>query len=282
VRRWIFRIPELPERMRPLVHSTPGISCFVPAGPGVAVEAGYRHPVDLRACPVFDAAGIVLLRGGPNEPWVVEHLPPMGPLSAFARIEMRTEADDASVAVRTMPAEAVRVPLRMSASIAPRRNVTATWVAPAQAPLFRRLAYALPRATIASSRVATTPRGLFVLSKEGIEAIPLGTFFVEIHRNLFLPAGYDVTPAVAPEVLASALGVSPTQVLFIGPDARGWAIEERAFVPLETALIEAPPSQPLDARSVEDTLSEVPIDLLVTRVGSLPTADADTPRPKEE
>ena len=72
VRRWIFRIPELPERMRPLMHATPGITCFVPAGPGVAVEAGHRHPVELRACPVFDPAGLVLVRGDGDEPWTLE------------------------------------------------------------------------------------------------------------------------------------------------------------------------------------------------------------------
>jgi hypothetical protein len=277
VRRWIMRIPELPERMRPLVHSTPGISCFVPAGQGVAVEAGYRHPVDLRACPVFDAAGLVLMRGRADEPWVIEHLPPMGPLSAFARVEMRTEGEEASVARRTMPADTVRVPLRVTPSIAPRRNVTATWVAPAQASLLRRLAYALPRATIARSRLATTPRGLFVLSRDGIEAIPLGMFFVEIDKNLFVPAGYDVTPAVAPGMLASALNVAPSHVVFIGTDARGLAIEERAFVPLETALIEAPSWEPLAAKSIEDALFEVPIDLKVTPVGSLPNDDTDRP-----
>ena len=61
VRRWILRIPELPGRMRPLMHATPGVTCFVPVGPGVAVEAGYRHPVELRACPVFDPGGLVLV-----------------------------------------------------------------------------------------------------------------------------------------------------------------------------------------------------------------------------
>ncbi len=83
VRRWIFRIPELPDRMRGLVHATPGITAFVPVGPGVAVEAGYRHPVELRACPVFDPAGLVLVRGRGDEPWALEKLPPMGARCAF-------------------------------------------------------------------------------------------------------------------------------------------------------------------------------------------------------
>ena len=86
VRRWVIRVPDLPDRMRPLLHATPGITCFVPTGPGVAVEAGFRHPIDLRACPLFDPAGLVLLRGRADEPWTIERLPPMGALSfAVAR-----------------------------------------------------------------------------------------------------------------------------------------------------------------------------------------------------
>ena len=57
VRRCIMRITELPKRMRPLMAKTPGLTTFLPAGPGVAVEMGYRHPVALRACPVFDPNG---------------------------------------------------------------------------------------------------------------------------------------------------------------------------------------------------------------------------------
>ena len=277
VRRWIIRIPHLPERMRQLVHSTPGITCFLPAGQGVAVEAGFRHPVDLRACPVFGAAGLVLLRGRGNEPWVIERLAPAGPLSAFARIELRSEGAEASVARQTLPAEAVRVPLRVTPSIAAPRHVTATWIALEQAPLLRRLAYALPQATLTQSHIAMTSRGLFLLSRAGIEAIPLGMFFAEFHPNIFVAAGYDLTPAVAPEVLAAALDKAPSQVLFVRPDAGGLLIEEQAFVPLATALIQAPSWEPVDARSVEDVLSEAAIDLKVTPVGSLPSDDLDAP-----
>ena len=114
----------------------------------------------------------------------------------------------------------------MAPSTAPWRNVTATWIEPAQVPLLRRLAYALPHATIAQARMAMTTRGAFVRSSAGIEAIPLGTFFVEVHPNLYVPAGHEVTPAVAPDVLSRALGAPAGQVLFLGTDARAVAVEE--------------------------------------------------------
>jgi hypothetical protein len=277
VRRWIFRLPELPVRMRSLMHQTPGITCFVPAGPGVAVEAGYRHPVELRACPVFDPAGLVLVRGGGGEPWTLARLPPMGALSAFARVEMRTAGPEASAALAASQPDVVRVPLRMTPSTAPWKKVTATWIEPAQVPLLRRLAYALPQSTIAQARMAVTSRGAFVRSSAGIEAIPLGTFFTEVHPNLYVPAGHEVTPAVAPDVLARALGAPAGQVLFLGTDARAVSIEERAFAPMETALLEAPPWEPLVAEALDRVLEEATLDLVVTPIGLLPLRGVDAP-----
>ncbi|MDP8999595.1 MAG: hypothetical protein M3O46_05730 [Myxococcota bacterium] len=274
-RRWVIRIPDLPVRMRPLLQSTPGIGCFVPSGQGVAVEAGYRHPLELRACPVFNAGGLVLVRGRGDEPWIIDRLPPMGPLSSFAPTEMRTAAREGSVATRVLEADALRVPLQMVRSIAPWRRVTATWVPPDQIPLLRRLAYALPRAAVASCRVATTSHGAFLRFHAGVDAVPLGTYFVEVHPNLYLPAGYELSPAIAPEVLARSLEASASQVFFIGTDARAWAIEERAFIPLETALIDAHPWEPAIAENIVRTLKEAAIELKVSTVGLLPTVGAE-------
>src|SRR5262249_53361435 len=99
-RRYGLRIPDLPPRTRGLVPGTPGITAFAPAGPGVAVEPGHRHPVSLRACPVFDPAGLVLIRGRGEEPWVLDRIPPLGDLRAFARVQLRGE-DAAIAAVAT-------------------------------------------------------------------------------------------------------------------------------------------------------------------------------------
>lgn len=264
VRRYIMRVPELPKRMRPLMARTPGLTTFLPAGPGVAVEMGYRHPVALRACPVFDPNGLVLLRGRGDEPWTLDKTPQMGDLRAFARVELRSETGaDALKANATSMPDPVRVPLRVVPSPAPWRNVTATWIRSEQISLLRRIAYALPHQTILRTQVALTQKGAFLRSSHGIEAVPLGMFFVEIHPNLFIPAGYDVTPAVAPEVLYRALGASASQVLFIDPGARAIAVEESAFSPLETALLEAQAWEPLVADAIQRALEEAPVDLKI-------------------
>ena len=276
VRRYVLRVADLPKRMHPLMKGTPGITTFLPVGPGVAVEIGYRHPVHLRACPVFDPNGLVLLRGRGDEPWTLDRMPQLGDLRAFARVELRATGSE-STATSTGAPPAVRVPLRIMPSSAPWKNVTATWVPPQELPLLRRMAYALPRQTIARTQIAVTSRGAFVRCPSGVEAIPLGTFFVEIHPGLYIPAGYDVTPAVSPEVLFRALGSPTEKALFVTPQATSFAVDQSAFVPMEVSLLEAKPWEPIVAESIDKALDEKPIELKLEGLGVFPLGQAEPP-----
>jgi hypothetical protein len=280
VQRYVMRIPELPKRMHDLMRRTPGITTFLPVGPGVAAEAGYRHPVALRACPVFDPHGLVFLRGKGEEPWALEKVPQMGDLRAFAHVELLSEAARGiAVASKATAPQVVRVPLRVMPSSAPFRNVTATWIAPDKVSMFRRLAYALPHRSLANTTVAMTERGAFLRCPEGVEAIPIGTFFFEVHPGLYVPAGYEVTPAVAPDVLYRALGASPSHMLFVTTEARALAIEASAFVPIETAILEAPRFDPVVAEAIEAALATAPIELKLTPIGAFPLRGAEPPEP---
>jgi hypothetical protein len=281
VRRYLMRIPELPARMRPLMNGTPGITTLLPVSPGACVEIGFRHPVNLRACPVFDPAGMVLIRGRGDEPLVLEKMPQMGDLRAFARVELRETSTEAkAMAGGNSRPEPVRVPLRVMPSSAPWKNVTAAWLKPEEIPLLRRIAYVLPRQTVTRTTIAITSRGAFVRCPTGIEAIPLGTFFVELHPGLFVPAGYEVTPAVSPDVLFQALGAPGGQVLFITPEARAVAVSEDAFVPLETSLLEAKHWEPIVAEAIEKALEEKPLDLRLEPLGLFPMGQAEPPPTK--
>jgi hypothetical protein len=285
IRRYVFRIPELPDRMRPLIHRTPGITAFLPAGPGIAVEVGFRHPVNLRACPVFDPNGLVLVRGKGAEPWSLPKVPPLGDLRAFARVELRGEDSRVlSVASGAAAPPEIRITLRLVPSLAPWRGVTASWIDREKLPLLRRLSYALPRATIARTTIAVTESGVFLRSPAGIEAIPLGTFFVEVHPALFVPAGYEVLPSVAPDVLYRALGSPAGKVLFIAAAGRTLGVSEEAFVPLETAILEAPSWEPAIALEIERTLEQASIELEPGPLGLFPLAGVQPPAddaPKE-
>jgi hypothetical protein len=276
-RRTIVRIPELPPRLKGLVRETPGITTFVPAGPGIAVQIGHRHPVSLRACPVFDPNGLILVRGGGADPWALERLPPLGDLRSFAHVELRGhETSLLSTAARASAPAAVKIPLRILPSQAPWRSVTATLVAKEQLPLLRRLAYALPRATIQRTTIAITDRGVILRSAAGIEAIPLGTFYVEVHPSLYLPAGFEVMPAVAPDVLHRALGAPEGRVVFLRAEGGALAIEESAFAPLEDALLDAPAWEPAAAQEIERALDEA-IELRPGPLGLLPLVGTGAP-----
>jgi len=285
VRRYIVRVPELPPRMRSSMRTTPGLTTFLPAGPGVAVEIGYRHPVQLRACPVFDAGGLVLLRGRGDEPWTLPRLPAMGDVRAFARVELRGDSERAaSVVTAVRDPDAVRVPLRLAPASAQWRNVTATWIAPGDLRLLRRLAYALPLPTLRDTRIALTDRGAFLTCPHGIEAVPIGTFFVEVHAGLFTPAGLEVVPRVSPEVLHRALGGSPDRALFVSHTGATLAVPSDAFVALETAVLEAKPWDAATVTVIESALSEAPLELELGPVGLFPLAGtaAAAPAPVKE
>jgi hypothetical protein len=239
--------------MMPLFTSTPGVGMFVPAAPGAAVEVGFRHPVNLRACPVFSEQGLVLFRGQGLDPLEIPKLPALGDVRAFARMELRK--DVAAARSNAASPKSVSVALRLVPTLEPWRAVTATWVDGDDLPVLRRIAYALGPESLRAARVAFTERGAIVRHPTGIEGIPVGQFYREVHRSLYVPAGYDVVPAVAPDVLYRALGAPPGQVLFIRPGGDVVGIAEDAFTPLETAVLEAQAWMPLGSDRFSGALS---------------------------
>ena len=247
--RYLFRVPEVPSRMTPLLSRTPGLGVFVPVAPGAAVEVGYRHPVALRACPVFDEAGLTLFRGGGQDALELPRVPALGDVSAFARVELRREVATARAPELAPRAEAVSIALRLMPSTEPWRSVTASWVRPEEMPLLRHVAYALGPDTLRRTRIALTREGAFLRQSTGIEGIPVGELFREIRPGLHIPAGYDAVPSVAPDVLFRALGSPSGQVIFLARDGRAVGVPGDAFVPLESALLEAQAWAPLTALS---------------------------------
>jgi len=279
-RRYVVRVPDLPRRMHASMRLTPGLTTFLPAGPGVAVEIGFRHPVQLRACPVFDPAGLVLVRGRGDQPWALPVLPPMGDVRAFARVELRGATEEAaSLATAAMDPDLVRVPMRLVPSSAPWRNVSASWIPLEKLPLLRRLVYALPTETLKSTRIALTDRGAFLSCPHGIEAIPLGTFFIELAPGLFTPAGLEVEPPVSSDVLYRAVGGTAENALFISHTGATLAIPNDAFVPLEMAVLEAKPWEAATVTVIESALAEAPVHLKLRPVGLFPLAGAAAARP---
>jgi hypothetical protein len=84
---------------------------------------------------------------------------------------------------------------------------------------------------------------------------------VEVHPSLFIPAGFDIIPQVAPEVLHQAMqGVSGVRI-FIDADTRAFGVENAAFASLETQLLEAAAWEPTTSEEIARALAERPIEI---------------------
>lgn len=259
VRRYLFDIPELPERMMPMVRSTPGLTSFKAVAPGAAVQVGYRHPITLRACPVFSDQGMVLFRGDEQEPLVIDKLPAMGNVSAFARITFHDGTGLRTISGSEATVQPVTVPIRLLPSVEPWTSVRASFIHPSEYPALRQILYVLGPRTLQSATIAFTRHGAFLLNPLGVESTPVGHFLREVRAGVYVAAGYDTVPAIEPNVLFKALGSPSDHLIFLMPNSQALGVPRSAFVPVETAMIEGHAWAPLEASPLEAALAtEIP------------------------
>lgn len=254
LRRWLFHVTDLPDRMLPLLARTPGVSSFAPVAPGAAVELLWRHPIALEACPVFHEQGLVLFRGRGEPALDLPTLPALAEVSSLAKTRVGDVEAQSGRALAQAPS--IGVPIRLAPDTAPPSSVAAVLVPPDELPLLRRLAYALGAEVIRTTKVAITQFGAFVVRDEGIEGLPLGTFFRKIHPRVLVPQGYRVVPQVPAEVVFQALGAPADRVVFLWPDGSAAALALSSLVPLETALVEGHAWSPIAATELENVFSE--------------------------
>jgi FtsH ternary system domain X7 len=275
LRQFLFRVESMPRRMRSLLGATPGITSFAIVADGVAVQHGYRHPVHLRACPVFDPQGLVLFRGKGRPPREIRRLPALAEVGALGRTTLLPlEAGSAASAEGSAEPPALSVPMRLVASDGGLKAVHATLVPPEELGLLRRFAYILGPELVATTRIALTARGAFVLRDAGLEALPIGQLFCRMHPSLFVPTGFDVAPAVPPEAVFRAFGSPGDQRIFLQRDAPAIAIRADAFVSLDRALLEPERWAPLDASSFDAALETPSPSVWFTPLGVRPLSDA--------
>lgn len=280
LRRYLFRLDEIPERMNQLLSTTPGIGLFVPHGPNAAVEIGYDHPINLRACPVFPREGLVLLCGGGREPIRIDKLPALGPVDAFARIEMRSVEAPASGKAASL--QSIAVPLKLAPDTDPWRNISATRVGPEHLGLLRQLAYRLGRRALEETTIAFTQHGAYLVREHGIESIPVGDFYRRVHPRIFVSAGYTPVPAVAPEVLHRAFGSPEQELVFLNRDGTRVGVQRAAFVPLERALLDAQTWTGTAHETVMATLATELPEIKLESPGFRPLRDVDAVAGPEE
>ncbi|MEB2312748.1 MAG: hypothetical protein OZ921_01030 [Sorangiineae bacterium] len=255
VRRFILSVPELPARMLPTFSTTPGITLFRPDAPGVAVELGFRHPITLRSCPVFEPSGLTLFFGRGRAPLVIERVPALGRVGSLGRAALAPEGV-VPIGREAGVASELRVKLRLAPTLEVPTGAVATLVPNHELGMLRRLVYTLGPNVIGSISVAVTEPGIFIHREQGIELLPVGMFFHRVHPSVYVPVGLRVVPAVGPDVLFAALGAPSGKRVYLLPDARALALDEAAFAPLESALLEAERWAPLRAEAFASPLAQ--------------------------
>jgi hypothetical protein len=124
-------------------------------------------------------------------------------------------------------------------------------------------------------QVAFTVDGTMVRSAAGVEGLPLGTFLTEVHPRLYVPAGYEMLPDLAPDVLARALDLPESRVLVLRAESGAVTVDQSAFVPLDVAIAQAPDWVPLAALALDRVLESATLDLRVEPIGLTPLWEVD-------
>lgn len=266
--KWLLAVTGLPERLVPMFTRTPGLTTFIPQGPSVGVEYGFRHPVALTACPVFATGGLTLFRGRGTPPLSVARLPVLADVRSLERV--RVQAPAALPPAQGRDAAPMDVPVRLVPRLSSIAACSAAWLPPEEFPLLRKLAYALPANLLVQTRVAFTERGAILMNERGLDGVPLGRLYRRVHRSIFVPVGLEISPAVDGEVLFTALGAPPGTFLFFENDASVTGVEERAFGSLSSGLIEPEKWTPVRTTEIE-ALDSVPASAIwLEPLGVLP------------
>lgn len=229
--RWLLvRVDGITPRLLQLFTDMPGIELYQQAGERCLVQLGYRHPIRLDACAsVFESEKLYVFSGTRDAVEVFAE-PVLVPVQGL--VERGFELDERGPPVNhaTSAAKKVSVPLRLEASEVG-DQVSAVLVPWTKAAWLRRLIYAAPQRLLQSAKVIAIHEGLFIVSDEGLSSVPIGTSFWRAAPGVYVPIGYRIEPAVAPDVVASHLGASAQRmVVFLGAADR-----EAAPIALSTA-----------------------------------------------
>ncbi|MFO0661105.1 MAG: hypothetical protein U0165_14920 [Polyangiaceae bacterium] len=285
VRKHLIEIPALPERMLPLFTDMPGVTLFYIAAPGAGVQVGFRHPVHLPSIPQMRGPSIVLFKAK-GQPIEIDSPPLFASLEALTRFALADAASEPRATKQAEPTMA-RVPLRLVPSLAPWREITATWISSEQLPLFRRLLYALGPNTLSTASMVLTEQGAFVRAPGGIDSIPLGSFFRSIGPRLYIPAGFSLSPEVDADVATEVLDLPSGSVTLLRADATAVTFEEGDFLRLDRAVVAGHRWAPLATTPLAVDLDEPlsPPKLLVEPLGINPLGDVksdDRTEPRTE
>lgn len=238
--RWlIVRTEGLPDRLLHLMRTLPGVEVYRQIGERCLVQLGYRHPIRLEACASIFEADKRYVFPGTREAVQIFAEPTLAPVRNLVERGFALDEREPAVIAASQPAHKISVPLRLvPAEVGD--LVSATIVPWDRMPWLRRLVYAAPQRLLRDARVVGIDEGLFIVSDEGLSAMPLGQPFWQAAPGVLVPVGHRLEPVVAEEVLAEHVGAHAGRyVVFPLPPARGpFSVDAATLVPLGRSALE--------------------------------------------
>jgi hypothetical protein len=235
----LARVADLPERILASFLGIPGVAFYRPITEQVAVEVGWRHPIELSSCAtLFDAQKLYLFSGQHDRVWVVAGPVELADARHLTQVRL-PEGPPRELAADTRAAGTVGLALRLAPTLTAPRRVVGTLIAWDEAPRLKKLVYALPPALLRGHRMVPSERGLLLVADDNVDVIPLGTLLAELAPGLLLPLGMDLEPRVAPDVVAEALGHGPGRLTVFPHEGAPFHVAESELRPLERRALAA-------------------------------------------
>jgi hypothetical protein len=235
---WLFRIEDLPARLIGLVGGTPGLNLFLPVSDGVAVAAGYRHPVNLAACRgLFPDNHLVLLAPRPAAPVVLDPEPRLADIAQLLPLPQVLANEQTAIPLQVTGIQSMRMPLRLVHAPGATR-IKAAYVMGGQVDWLRRLCQALPASVLARHKVVLLDDAVLLVAEDDLAPLPFGQLLVEAAPGVLVPAGMSLQPAVDPGAVAQALGTGTDSLLvFANGQDKPLRIPAASLRPLGTAIL---------------------------------------------
>lgn len=233
---YLYRLRGARTRIVDLLARTPGFIVYVPEGEHTAVERGFSHPFDLRACgSALQENSLYLFEGHKAGARVIVGPPQFIPL----RESLAPSVSDVPLPARpAAPGPAVEVPLRLTRNPAAGGRADALLIPPRQLGAFRRLAYTLPPEVLAGHRAMSLERGFLIVGDSAIDQIPLGQPLRAFGESTYIPIGHTFLPKLTPELVTEALGGEPGVLyFFVDPDQPPFSVKSSDLRPLSRTLL---------------------------------------------
>ena len=216
-RLYLFDAEAIPRRIVQLLQSLPGVHLFDPIGENFAVELGFRHPIALDSCASLFSDPVLSLFRGDGRVELIDPVPPFAPIATLVQNDLKLDAPEVSEG-RPGEQTPIALSLRLTTSQEPWRSVVATVVPESQREWLAKLLYVLPPRTMGALRIANGVDRIYLIDPQGIEGVPLGTFYCEVAPRIYVPAGLTLAPAVSPEVLVELVKNRGDGHVFFEPD----------------------------------------------------------------